>query len=89
MTYPSGFTGVVDLMMGTRAGEAAKGQYKFMEKALRDTGSKEMNFPAQYMFKDVPFSDQARDPGAPLEAEPPRVPSSSCRRWTSTASRRR
>ncbi len=71
MAYPSGFSGVIDLMMGTRAGEAAKGQYKFMANALRDDGSKEMNFPAQYMFKDVPFSTQARDPGAPLDEEPP------------------
>jgi predicted TIM-barrel fold metal-dependent hydrolase len=70
MAYPKDVP-IIDLMMGTHAGTAAKSQYDFMKRALRDEGSKGMNFPAQYMFKDVPYSDQARDPGGPLEVEPP------------------
>src|SRR5256885_645435 len=65
MSYPKDIP-VIDLMMGTSAGPASKGNYDFMKRALRDEGSKDMNFPAQYMFKDVPYSDQARDPGADL-----------------------
>ena len=57
---PSGI-GVIDLMMGTRAGAAAKQQYEFLRRGLKDEDSRSMNFPAQYMFRDVPYSDQARD----------------------------
>jgi predicted TIM-barrel fold metal-dependent hydrolase len=70
MSYPKDVP-VIDLMMGTSAGPASKGNYDFMKRALRDEGSKDMNFPAQYMFKDVPYSDQARDPGADLAATIP------------------
>ncbi len=62
--------GVIDLMMGTQAGVAAAGQYEFMRRGLRDSESPSMHFPAQYMFKDVPFSDQARGAG-PSTEEPP------------------
>jgi predicted TIM-barrel fold metal-dependent hydrolase len=37
---------------------------------LKDADSQNMNFPAQYMFKDVPFSDQSRGASGPVE-EPP------------------
>jgi predicted TIM-barrel fold metal-dependent hydrolase len=70
MAYPKDIP-IIDLMMGTHVGTAARSQYDFMKRALRDEGSKGMNFPAQYMFKDVPYSDQARDPGASLDEEPP------------------
>ena len=72
MATPSGI-GIIDTMMGTRAGATAKAQnYAFMRThgQLRDAESKAMNFPAQYMFKDVPFSDQARQATGPVE-EPP------------------
>ncbi len=69
MAVPSGI-GIIDTMMGTRAGVTAKQQnYAFMKDQLRDADSKTMAFPAQYMFKDVPFSDQARGAEGPV-AEP-------------------
>ena len=63
--------GIIDTMMGTRAGATAKEQnYAFLRQGqLKDADSQSMNFPAQYMFKDVPFSDQARDASGPV-AEP-------------------
>lgn len=48
--------GVIDLMMGSRAPDA--GQYRFLAPQLRDAGSKEMAFPAGYMFKDVPHPER-------------------------------
>jgi uncharacterized protein len=71
MGMPSGI-GAIDLMMGTRAGATAKTQnYAFLRQGqLKDAESQSMNFPAQYMFKDVPFSDQARGAEGPVE-EPP------------------
>src|SRR5262245_3462525 len=65
MPYPKDVP-IIDLMMGTSAGPAARSNYDFMQRALRDEDSREMHFPAQYMFKDVPYSSQARDPGADL-----------------------
>ena len=62
--------GVIDTMMGTTAGTTGKDRYAFLNRALKDAESANMNFPAQYMFKDVPFSDQARDADGNLE-EPP------------------
>ena len=71
MPYPTDI-GVIDTMMGSRAGPNAKLNYANLT-GIKDADSKGMNFPAQYMFKDVPFSDQARgggsDTGEP--AEPP------------------
>jgi predicted TIM-barrel fold metal-dependent hydrolase len=55
--------GVIDLMMGTKAPDA--GQYRFLAPQLRDAGSKDMAFPAGYMFKDVP-SDEDHLEGAAL-----------------------
>jgi predicted TIM-barrel fold metal-dependent hydrolase len=68
MGMPSGI-GIIDTMMGTRAGTTAKQQnYAFLRQGqLKDAESKDMNFPAQYMFKDVPFSDQARSATGPVE----------------------
>ena len=65
--------GVIDTMMGTTAGTTGKNRYAFLDRALKDAESANMNFPAQYMFKDVPFSDQARDADGNLE-EPPQGP---------------
>ena len=66
MTYPTG-VGVIDLMMGTRAGDAAKAQYKPLRKVLRDPGSATLPMPAGYMFKDVPLYGEAEAPqGADL-----------------------
>lgn len=62
--------GIIDTMMGTRAGPNAKLNYKNLT-GIKDADSAKMNFPAQYMFKDVPFSDQARDPGGEINEEPP------------------
>ncbi len=42
--------GVIDMMMGTRA--PGGDQYRFLRAQLRDEGSKSMEFPAGYMFKD-------------------------------------
>ena len=64
---------VIDTMMGTTAGTTGKNRYAFLERALKDAESANMNFPAQYMFKDVPFSDQARDADGNLD-EPPQGP---------------
>ena len=50
--------GVIDLMMGTRAPDA--GQYAFLAPQLRDAGSKEMTFPAGYMFRDVPVAEEVQ-----------------------------
>jgi predicted TIM-barrel fold metal-dependent hydrolase len=71
MGIPAGI-GIIDTMMGTRAGTTAKQQnYAFLRQGqLKDAESQNMNFPAQYMFKDVPFSDQARTAAGPVE-EPP------------------
>ena len=64
-TPPAGSTfpedvAAIDTMMGTRAGPNAKFNYENLT-GIKDVDSRSMNFPAQYMFKDVPFSDQARD----------------------------
>ena len=48
--------GVIDTMMGTTAGTTGKNRYAFLDRALKDAESANMNFPAQYMFKDVPFT---------------------------------
>jgi len=45
--------GVIDLMMGFPA-ENARRHYDFMKANLRDAESAEMEFPAEYMFKEVP-----------------------------------
>ena len=61
--------GIIDTMMGTRAGQIAKEQNyaPLRQGQLKDADSQTMNFPAQYMFKDVPWSDQARGSAGPVE----------------------
>src|ERR1700730_1800137 len=44
---------VIDLMMGLPEGHK-KDWYGFMRKGFMDEESKDMEFPAQYMFKNVP-----------------------------------
>src|SRR5690606_2603909 len=45
--------GVVDLMIGFPA-EDARRHFDFMKANLKDAESAEMEFPAEYMFKQVP-----------------------------------
>ena len=59
---------VVETMIGTRAGELAKLNYTNLT-GMKDKETEGFNFPAQYMFKDVPWSDQARNVSE--EPEPP------------------
>jgi predicted TIM-barrel fold metal-dependent hydrolase len=51
MTMPTG-VGIIDLMLGIPNGHE-KDWYEFLKPQLRDE-SKDHEFPAQYMFKDVP-----------------------------------
>ena len=54
--------GVVDLMIGFPSANAVR-HYDFMQPQLRDAGSATMEFPAEYMFKDVPNQlDEGADP---------------------------
>ena len=78
MTFPSDI-GVIDLMMGIPEGHK-KDWYGFLRAGLMDDESKEMEFPAQYMFKERPRGHRRRTPT--------RSPSCSAR-WTTSASRRR
>ena len=50
--FPTGI-GVIDLMIGFPSANARR-HYDFMKPQLRDKESTEMDFPAEYMFKDVP-----------------------------------
>ena len=60
---------VIDLMMGLPEGHK-KDWYAFMRKGFMDAESSEMEFPAQYMFKDVPKDiDENVDPVAAVLAE--------------------
>jgi uncharacterized protein len=45
--------GIVDLMIGFPAADAPR-HYDFMKSQLKDAESHTMQFPAEYMFKDVP-----------------------------------
>ena len=47
-------------MIGTRAGKIAKLNYQNLT-GMKDKETEGYNFPAQYMFKDVPWSNQARN----------------------------
>ncbi len=73
MSIPTGPNAIaaIDTMMGTKAGPGARKVYKDLM-ALKDDESKEMVFPAQYMFKDVPYSPEAR--GAEDVGAEPEVP---------------
>jgi predicted TIM-barrel fold metal-dependent hydrolase len=52
--------GVIDLMIGFPA-EDARRHYDFMRANLKDEGSAEMEFPAEYMFKEVPNHKEPDD----------------------------
>src|SRR3954453_313428 len=68
MTFPSD-VGVIDLMMGVPEG-SKKEWYGFLRAGLMDDESKEMEFPVQYIFKEVPAdSDPAADPVAVVLGE--------------------
>jgi uncharacterized protein len=54
--------GVVDLMIGFPSADARR-HYDFMKSQLRDDESSRMEFPAEYMFKQVPNQlDEGKDP---------------------------
>lgn len=54
--------GVVDLMIGFPSPDARR-HYDFMKQALRDDESARMEFPAEYMFKQVPnHVEEGQDP---------------------------
>ncbi len=60
MSFPEGI-GAIDLMIGFPKRDASD-NYQFMQGALKDTESKGMAMPAQYMFKQVPnHLDQGED----------------------------
>jgi hypothetical protein len=61
MTFPTGI-GVVDTMLGIPDGDR-ESWYRFLKPQLRDTESREeFEFPAQYMFKEVPDDPDVDDP---------------------------
>ena len=61
MGFPNNIR-VIETMIGTRAGKNAKLNYQNLT-GMKDKETETYNFPAQYMFKDVPWSDQARKIG--------------------------
>jgi hypothetical protein len=68
MSYPADI-GVIDLMLGIPEG-SKQSWYGFLRAGLMDEESKEMAFPAQYMFKDVPADvDPEADPIAVVLGE--------------------
>ena len=77
MPMPSDI-GVIDLMIGFPA-EDARRHYDFMKANLRDEASAEMEFPAEYMFKEVPNHKEPEDDAVGITLG---------RRWTSTGSTR-
>jgi hypothetical protein len=68
MTMPADI-GVIDLMMGIPEG-SKKDWYAFLRAGFMDAESGEMEFPVQYMFKDVPEDiDEDADPVAVVLGE--------------------
>src|ERR1700736_2337448 len=63
VTFPA-HIGVVDLMIGFPSANARR-HYDFMKPMLRDAGSGRMEFPAEYMFKQVP--NQLAEDADPVE----------------------
>ena len=53
--------GVIDLMLGIPEPGNKERWYDFLKPNLRDEGSKDMKFPAQYMFKEVPEDPTSSD----------------------------
>ena len=80
MSFPKD-VGVVETMIGTRAGKSAKLNYKNLT-GMKDKETKGYNFPAQYMFKDVPWSNQARN--FEEQTEPPQGSDLLLPTWKST-----
>ncbi len=61
MSKPTG-TGAVDLMIGFPSADA-RSHYEYLRKISKDSESAEMEFPAQYMFKNVPnYLPEGADP---------------------------
>src|SRR6476660_1835588 len=68
MTMPTDVP-VIDLMMGVPEGHK-KNWYGFLRKGFMDQESADMEFPVQYMFKDVPADiPEDADPLAIVLAE--------------------
>ena len=66
MGMPAGI-GIIDTMMGTRAGSSASQQaYAFLKPQLKDAGSAAMEMPAEYLFGEVPYRGDEPPQGAPL-----------------------
>ena len=83
-TFPTDVA-AVDTMMGTRAGPNAKLNYANLT-GIRDADSKSMNFPAQYMFKDV--RSRTRHGTATVNYRThPRELTCASRSWTATTCR--
>jgi predicted TIM-barrel fold metal-dependent hydrolase len=63
MTMPTDI-GIVDLMIGFPSADA-RGHYEGLRQMAKDAGSQQMDFPVEYMFKDVPnHLDEGGDPVA-------------------------
>ena len=63
---PAGL-GIIDTMMGTRAGVTASQQaYAFLQPGLKDAGSAQMEMPAEYLFQQVPYRGDEPPQGADL-----------------------
>ena len=63
---PTGI-GIIDTMMGTRAGSAAALEtYAFLQAQLKDDASRQLEMPAGYLFKDVPHQGEEPPQGADL-----------------------
>ena len=60
MTMPTD-VGIIDLMLGIPEGNE-RDWYEFLQAAARDEESKDYEFPAQYMFKEVPAPRRGRRP---------------------------
>src|SRR4051794_9903509 len=61
MTYPTD-VGAIDLMLGFPAADARK-HYDYLRAQAKDAESKDMEFPAEYMFKGVPnHLEEGQDP---------------------------
>jgi predicted TIM-barrel fold metal-dependent hydrolase len=59
--------GIIDTMMGTRAGASASQQaYAFLRPQLKDAGSATMEMPAEYLFGQVPYRGDEPPQGADL-----------------------
>src|SRR4051795_7864946 len=66
MGMPDGI-GIIDTMMGTRAGASASQQaYAFLRPQLKDAGSAMMEMPAEYLFGEVPYRGDEPPQGAEL-----------------------